>query len=146
MGREQRYDRVSLQAVHANLLGSGQRDDTGDSMSRVARFAIRRPKLVIASWVVLVFALGLIGRGVEDKVLPTELLVPGTEADRWNDMREGHFGEDAAVLLRGPKEEIDRQGPRLRATWRCGPGTRALSPWSAGKERAAAAPEPRARR
>ena len=102
-------------------------------MSRVARFAIRRPILVIVTWAVLVLVLGLIGRGVEDKVLPTELLVPGTEADRWKEVRAGHFGEDAAVLLRGPKEEIDRQGPRLARDLALRPGTRALSPWSAGK-------------
>ncbi len=76
--------------------------------------------------------LALAGRGVEDKVQPTELLVPGTEADRWDKMRAGHFGEDAAVLLRGPKAELDRQGPALARDLALRPGTRALSPWSAG--------------
>jgi putative drug exporter of the RND superfamily len=102
-------------------------------MSRIARFAIRQPKLVIVGWIVMVLALGLIGRGVEDKVLPTELLVPGTEPDRAEDMRKGHFGEDAAVLLRGPKEELDRQGRRLARDLALRPGTRALSPWTGGK-------------
>ncbi len=102
-------------------------------MSRVARFAIRRPIPVIVTWAVLVLVLGLVGRGVEEKVLPTELLVSGTEADRWKEVRAGHFGEDAAVLLRGPAREIDRQGPRLARDLALRPGTRALSPWSAGK-------------
>ncbi len=90
----------------------------------------------------MVLALGFAGRGVEDKVLPTELLVPGTEAHRWDDIREGHFGEDAAVLLRGPAAAIDRQGPALARDLALRPGTRALSPWSAGRESQQLRPSP----
>ncbi|HKF79799.1 MAG TPA: MMPL family transporter [Thermoleophilaceae bacterium] len=102
-------------------------------MSRVARFAIRRPWLVLASWLIATVALGLVGRGVESKVLPTQLLVPGTEAAHWDSLRHGHFGEDAVVLLEGPRREIGRQGPPLARDLALRPGTRALSPWSAGQ-------------
>ncbi len=101
-------------------------------MSRVARFALRRPKLVVACWVLFVLVVGFTGRGVEDKVNPTQLLVPGTEPARWDELRKGTFGEDAAIVLRGPKEQLDRQGPRLARDLALRPHTRALSPWSAG--------------
>ena len=100
-------------------------------MSRVARFALRRPKLVVACWALFVLVVGFTGRGVEDKVNPTQLLVPGTEPARWDELRKGTFGEDAAIVLRGPKKQLDRQGPRLARDLAFRPHTRALSPWSA---------------
>jgi uncharacterized membrane protein YdfJ with MMPL/SSD domain len=98
----------------------------GGSMSRIARFAIRRPGAVIVGWLVAMVLLGLAGIGVEGKVLPTQLLVPGTDAARWDKIRHGHFGEDAIVLLKGPRRDIDRQGPRLARDLALRPGTRAL--------------------
>ena len=68
---------------------------------------------MLVSWGLVVVVLALVGRGVEEKLLPTQLLVPGTESDRWDKLREGHFGEDAAVLHTGPPRAIDRQGPAL---------------------------------
>ena len=103
-------------------------------MSRIARFAIRRPVLVIVSWVIITVTLGLVGKGVESKVLPTQLLVPGTEPAKWDHIRKGHYGEDAVILLQGPSREIDKQGPRLARDLALRPNTRALSPWSAGKD------------
>jgi RND superfamily putative drug exporter len=111
-------------------------------MSRIARFAIRRPVLVIVTWAIAMGVLGLIGMGVEDKVQPTQLLVPGTEPARWDAIRKGHYGEDAVVLLRGPEKELDRQGPRLARDLALRPNTRALSPWSAGAESRRLRPEP----
>jgi hypothetical protein len=64
-------------------------------------------------WGVVVLVFSVIGHGVEHRLRPAQLLVPGTEANRWNDLRHGHFGEDATVLLTGPPTAIDRQGPRL---------------------------------
>jgi RND superfamily putative drug exporter len=83
-------------------------------------------------WGLAVVVLGLAGRGVESRLKPTKLLVPGTEASRWNDVRKGHFGEDATVLLTGPAAAIDRQGPPLARALALRPHTRALSPWSGG--------------
>jgi putative drug exporter of the RND superfamily len=103
-------------------------------MTRLAQFAVRRPAVVLICWGIGVLILAGIGRGVEEKLLPTQLLVPGTETDRWHDLRKGHFGEDAAVLLRGPKEAIDRQGPPLARALANRENTRAISPWSAGEE------------
>ena len=47
---------------------------------------------------------------------------------------EGRLGEPAAVLLRGPRAEIDRQGEQLAQALFERPHTRAISPWSGGEE------------
>src|SRR6478672_4200055 len=101
-------------------------------MSRLARLGVRRPVPVLIVWALLVAVLGLVGRDVESKLKPTQLLVPGTEANRWNDLRKGHFGEEATVLLTGPAAAIDRQGPPLARALEARPRTRVLSPWSGG--------------
>src|SRR3982750_1178951 len=102
-------------------------------MSRLARLGVRNavPALVVWGWGGAVRGRG--GRGVEDRLKPTQLLVPGTEASRWNDLRKGHFGEEASILLTGPPAAIDRQGPPLARALALRPGTRALSPWSGGR-------------
>src|SRR4051812_27580996 len=96
----------------------------------VARFAVRHAVWVLVGWVVIVAAFGLIGRGVEGKVQPSLLFVPGTESSHWRDIRQGSFNEELIVLLVGPPREIDRQGPQLAAALGRRAGTRAISPWS----------------
>jgi putative drug exporter of the RND superfamily len=108
----------------------------------LARFAVRRPVAVLIGWALVVVVLAAIGRGVEDKLLPTQLLVPGTESDRWDKLREGHFGEDAAVLLTGPKDQIDRQGPVIYRELARREHTRAISPWSGGRNAKELRPSP----
>lgn len=102
-------------------------------MNRLARLGVRWPKTVLLVWALAVILLALIGRGVEDKLVPTQLLVPGTETNRWSDLREDHFGEDAAVLLTGPAEEIESQGPPLYRALARREHTTAISPWSGGE-------------
>jgi RND superfamily putative drug exporter len=96
----------------------------------VARFAVRHAVPVLIGWALVVLALGLIGRGVEGKVQPSLLFVPGTESAHWRDVRKGSFNESLIVLLVGPAREIDRQGPRLGAALERRAGTRAISAWS----------------
>ncbi|HEX6712174.1 MAG TPA: MMPL family transporter, partial [Thermoleophilaceae bacterium] len=96
----------------------------------VARFAVRHAVPVLVGWAVVIVALGLIGRSVEDKVQPSLLFVPGTESSKWRDVRKGSFNEQLVILLVGPARDIDRQGPSLAAALQRRPGTRAISPWS----------------
>ena len=49
----------------------------------IARFAVRYAVPVLIGWVIIVAAVGLMGRGVEAKVQPSLLFVPGTESERW---------------------------------------------------------------
>jgi RND superfamily putative drug exporter len=95
---------------------------------------LRHPRTVLAVAAVLLVTLGVIGTGVESKLDPTTLEVPGTASSRANEMLREHFGDTApfAILLEGPPAAIDRQGPRLVRTLRLDPRVRTLSPWDRG--------------
>ena len=56
----------------------------------------------------------VIGRGVEDKVQPSLLFIPGTESTDWRDVREGSFNEALIVLLVGPGARDRAPGPAAR--------------------------------
>jgi RND superfamily putative drug exporter len=105
-------------------------------ISRLARVAVRRPWVPIGCWLVFVAVFITLGRGVEDKMLPTTLVLQNTESGEWWDKSAPHFGENLAVLIQGPKEEVDRQGRRLGAALAVRENTRAMSPWSAKGEAA----------
>ncbi|MFL5899517.1 MAG: MMPL family transporter [Solirubrobacterales bacterium] len=92
------------------------------------------PRLVLAAAAVLLIALGVIGTGVNDRLDPTTLDVPGTESFRSNELLHEHFGDSApfAILLRGPAAALDRQGPRLIRALREDPRVTTLSPWDTG--------------
>jgi putative drug exporter of the RND superfamily len=89
---------------------------------------------VLAAAALLLLALGLIGTGVESRLDPTTLDVPGTESSRGDELLREHFGDSApfAILLRGPADALDRQGPRLIEALRRDPGVTTLSPWDNG--------------
>ncbi len=79
--------------------------------------------------------LGALGTGVDSRLSPTSLDVPGTPSSRANAVLREHFGQSApfAVLLRGPAAAIDRQGPELVRALRAGdPAVTTLSPWDRG--------------
>jgi len=78
--------------------------------------------------------LGALGLGVEDRLKPTTLNVPGTSSSRANQMLRESFGDSApfAILLRGPAGALDRQGPALIRTLRRDPRVTTLSPWDRG--------------
>ena len=83
---------------------------------------------------VLLISLGLIGTGVNGRLDPTTLEVPGTESLRGTELLREHFGASApfAILLRGPAAALDRQGPELIRALRRDPKVTTLSPWDTG--------------
>ena len=96
---------------------------------------LRHPRVVGAVAAVVLLFLGALGTGVENKLSPTSLEIPDTPSYRANEVLRDHFGRSApfAVLLRGPADEIDRQGPRLvRALRASDPEVTTLSPWDRG--------------
>jgi RND superfamily putative drug exporter len=95
---------------------------------------LRHPRRVLAVAALFLIALGVFGLGVEGKLKPTTLDVPGTESSKANEILRDHFGETApfAILLRGPAAAIDRQGPALIRTLRLDPKVTTLSPWDVG--------------
>jgi len=76
-----------------------------------------------------------VGIGVEGKLQPTSLTVPGTASARGQALSERHFGNSSpfVILLSGPAGAIERQGPRLVAALRAEPSATVISPWDRGR-------------
>jgi RND superfamily putative drug exporter len=90
---------------------------------------------VLAIAALMLGVLGVLGTGVDGRLSPTSLDVPGTPSSKANAVLREHFGRSApfAVLLRGPAGAIDRQGPELvRALRASDPRITTLSPWDRG--------------
>ena len=94
----------------------------------------RRSWLTLAVAGLVLVVLGAIGLGVENRLDPSTLTVPGTASARADKLLREHFGDSApfAILLRGPAAAIDRQGPELVRALRDEPGVTTLSPWDRG--------------
>jgi RND superfamily putative drug exporter len=95
---------------------------------------LRHPRTTLAIAAAFLIALGVIGIGVEGRLDPTTLDVPGTESLRGNEILREHFGPSApfAILLQGPPAALDRQGPELIRALRRDPRVTTLSPWDTG--------------
>jgi RND superfamily putative drug exporter len=95
---------------------------------------LRHPGRVLVVAIVAIAVLGVLGRGVEGKLRPTSLSVPGTESARAGSLLHRYFGDSApfAILLQGPPAELDRQGPALIRTLRSEPTVSTISPWDKG--------------
>ncbi|HEX3323948.1 MAG TPA: MMPL family transporter, partial [Solirubrobacterales bacterium] len=88
--------------------------------------------LAVAALILVV--LGVIGIGVEGRLDPTTLDIPGTDSSHANQLLNEHFGDTApfAILLRGPAPALERQGPELIRALRRDPKVTTLSPWDRG--------------
>ncbi len=90
---------------------------------------------MLATAFAILVVLGVLGAGVDGKLSPTSLEIPGSASARATAMLRRHFGDSApfVILLRGPSAQIDRQGPGLvRALRRSSPAVTTLSPWDRG--------------
>jgi RND superfamily putative drug exporter len=95
---------------------------------------LRHPRAVLAVAALVLITLGAIGAGVEERLEPTTLNIPGTDSAVSNELLRDHFGASMpfAILLRGPADELDRQGPALIRALREDPEVTTLSPWDRG--------------
>ena len=96
---------------------------------------LRHPKGVLVGFAVVVLVLAILGFQVQDKLTPTSLDISNTPASDANEMLRKNFGDTAlfAILLQGPADEIDKQGPELvRALRADNPEVTTLSPWDRG--------------
>lgn len=93
-----------------------------------------RPFAGLLSVLLACVVLGVVGLGVEGKLEPLSLDVPGTSASNGETLAESHFGPSSpfVVLLRGPAAALDRQGPGLVAALRRDPTATVISPWDRG--------------
>lgn len=94
----------------------------------------RRSLLGAAAVLLACVALGLLGLGVEGRLQPLSLSVPGTAAAEGEALATSHFGDSSplTILLRGPAAALDRQGVRLVAELRRDRRATVLSPWDRG--------------
>jgi RND superfamily putative drug exporter len=88
----------------------------------------------LAGAVLLCTLLGIVGLGVEGRLDPLSLEVPGTPAASGEQLAQSHFGDSSpfVVLLQGPPAALDRQGPGLVAALRHQPRASVISPWDRG--------------
>ena len=94
----------------------------------------RRSVAGLAVVVACCVVLGVLGLGVESKLAPLSLGVPGTGAAQAEELAAAHFGDSSpsVVLLRGPARAVDRQGIRLVRTLRHERDATVISPWDRG--------------
>ncbi len=99
-----------------------------------AGFGLRHPRSTLGLAVAVVLVLAVLGSGVEGKLRPTSLSVPGTPSAEGEELLREEFGDSApfVVLLRGPAGALDRQGPELVRALRRERGVTTLSPWDRG--------------
>jgi RND superfamily putative drug exporter len=95
---------------------------------------LRHPRRALAVAALIVAILVAFGLSLEDRLSPSTLEIHGTTSARSNKLLQEHFGSTAlfAILLRGPRASIDRQGPELIRTLREDPKVTTLSPWDRG--------------
>jgi RND superfamily putative drug exporter len=95
---------------------------------------LRHPREILLIAAIVLAALAVIGTGVDKRLDPTTLNVPGGGATEANRLLEQRFGPSAgfAILLEGPAAALDEQGPRLVRALREEPGVTTLSPWDKG--------------
>jgi RND superfamily putative drug exporter len=95
---------------------------------------LRHPREILLVAAIVLAALAVVGTGVDNRLDPTTLVVPGSSSAEANEMLEEHFGPSApfAILLRGPNEALEEQGPGLVHALRQEPGVSTLSPWDTG--------------
>jgi RND superfamily putative drug exporter len=101
---------------------------------RLARLSIRHPRPALAAWAVLALFLTLVGMGVAGSLSPSITVVEGTDSSRAEHLAEAEFGPSVLVpiLLEGPKDEVDKQGPALAKRLADRDDIRVLTAWDGG--------------
>ena len=107
-----------------------------------ARFATTHPWAVLSAWLVIVALLGVAGLGIDGRLSARGLEVASSESSQARALIGNSFGDSAtvAVLLRGPRATVKRQGRMLVTALSKRPGVRVLSPWSASSGKSALRP------
>ncbi len=95
---------------------------------------LRHPRRVLAAAALPIALLSLLGLGLDHRLSPSTLDIPGTSSSRAETMLREHFGPSAPfpILLQGPPRALDRQGPALVRALRRDPQVTTLSPWDRG--------------
>lgn len=112
-------------------------------VGRLTAGSIRHTKLVLTAWVVAVAIGGGVGFLLPNPFAATELLMPGTESARWQQMQlDSRFGTNVNVLLRGPPKDVTAQGRLLAKRLRADRRFHVLSPFTGQQGRRILRPSP----
>jgi RND superfamily putative drug exporter len=100
----------------------------------IAGFTTRRSRLVAGIWIVVVAALAILGRNLDHELGIHPLLLDGSGTQRAHEISVREFGSDYSlvVMLRGPHDQVERQGRRLAASLEAKPQTFVITPWASG--------------
>jgi RND superfamily putative drug exporter len=103
-------------------------------MTRRPRSSATHPWRVLGGWALVVVVLALLGSGIAGRLSASSLLVSGSPSARAQEMVDRQFGNSVSVtvLLEGPGDAIDSQGPRLADAFRREGRVQVMSPWDAG--------------
>jgi RND superfamily putative drug exporter len=114
--------------------GRGSKRSRDPGSGPRAPWLLRHPREVLLIAAIILAALAVVGTGVDSRLDPTTLDVPGSSSAKANALLEEHFGPSApfAILLRGPGDALEEQGPRLVRALREEPNVSTLSPWDQG--------------
>jgi RND superfamily putative drug exporter len=95
---------------------------------------LRHPRGVLVVALLVIVALSAFGFSLNERLRPATLEIRGTPVHLANATLRRYFGDSAifAILLQGPADEIDAQGPALIRTLRRDPKVTTLSPWDRG--------------
>jgi len=113
-------------------------------MVRLADLAIRRPLPTLLLWALVAAVLALAGFGVSNQVSPSIYTVAGSQSSREQTLANDKFGPGVLVpiLLQGPRDQVDRQGPLVVRRLAARPDTRVMSAWDTGPAAKALRPNP----
>lgn len=102
-------------------------------MGPVTRLGISNPRVVVGLFVAVFGLLAAIGFKVEDRLHRTDVQVSGTPASREGELAAERFGDASSLvlLLRGPRKQLDRHGPRIAAAVDREESVSVLTPWTA---------------
>ncbi|WP_354699007.1 hypothetical protein DSM112329_04708 [Paraconexibacter sp. AEG42_29] len=103
-------------------------------MRALTGLALRRPRLVLALWLVLTAGLAYNGTLLESHIAPTSIEVPGTRAQAAQDLADVEIGNrgQAPILLEGPAAAVRTQAAQLVDRLRADPKNTVLSAFERG--------------
>jgi RND superfamily putative drug exporter len=94
----------------------------------------RRDRVSLMLFLALIGVLGVFRAGAESRMHPTDAVVAGSDSAKAAELSDRAFGreQNLLVLLQGPRQRLDDQGPAIAERIAQLPDHRVLDPWRAG--------------
>jgi RND superfamily putative drug exporter len=129
-------------ALPRGVRGSPQRRVRGSRAARAAARGLRHRRSwgALVAWAFAIVALALLGRGIDARLSPMTLTVPGSPSAQAEAMLRSKFGNTVpiAILLKGPQRQLAAQGTSVVHALRGLPDVQVLAPFDTGMTMAAA--------